>query len=325
MEANGPSRAKAFFDEIQLPENGARFLNELISTETPTYESEFLEFKGAFNLDIKHDLDSLWAKNLSGFANSDGGVVIFGIDAPKCSAKNLSLAQDLAALCEKLKNTLPKITEPPVLGVLIEPYEQPPGSNKGFVVCYVPSSPWRPHQVRCGGQPGLFYIRASDNHIPCNHATLRSLFAPQLIAVMEVYYQMKRTINALGQDSWSLQCLIENKGPATAREIFVRYGPSELFGNATFNSRLWEHTPHAAGAWAVLCKRPVHPEGRILLFDLPMGEVISGNTVFKTYPSTCRISISAQNQAPVDFEFPVRIEDATDPSTKKALPIARSY
>ena len=41
-------------------------------------------------LDDEHLLE-LWAKALSGFANGDGGVLIFGINAPQGTAKGVSL------------------------------------------------------------------------------------------------------------------------------------------------------------------------------------------------------------------------------------------
>jgi hypothetical protein len=192
METNQPSRAKAFFEEIKSPEKGAKFLRELVGTETPMFESEFLDFKGGQNIDIGgDDLLKLWAKNLSCFANSDGGVLIFGIDAPQGAAKNLSLVQDAAKLHERLKSLIPRVTEPPVQRVEIEVYTEPSDTKTGFVVCYIPASPWRPHQVRLGGQPDQFYIRAADNCIPCNHSTLRALFAPQFISELEIYYAVR--------------------------------------------------------------------------------------------------------------------------------------
>jgi hypothetical protein len=79
MEANSPSREKAYFEQIKSSGNGAAFLTGLIGSETPSFESEFLECKGTRDLDLSgpHVLE-LWAKALSGFANS--GVLIFGID-----------------------------------------------------------------------------------------------------------------------------------------------------------------------------------------------------------------------------------------------------
>ena len=47
-------------------------------------ESEFLDFKSADRIEIKADgLKAIWSVALRGFAYSDRGVLIWGIDAPK--------------------------------------------------------------------------------------------------------------------------------------------------------------------------------------------------------------------------------------------------
>jgi Putative DNA-binding domain len=326
MEINRPSRAKAYFDQVKLPENGARFLNALVGSETPTFESEFLEFKGAHNLDpAGRDLLELWAKNLSGFANSDGGVVIFGIDAPKGAAKSLSLVQDLAALSSKLKNTLPKITEPPVQRVEIEAYRNPPDANKGFVVCYIPASPWRPHQVRTDGQPGQFYIRASDNCVPCNHATLRALFAPQLVSTIEIHYKTMQQSDVGSQGrNVVVQCWLLNKGPASAKEPFVLVNIRHTSTSFEYNHMLWEETQIGSPGKALLCRRSVHPEERIHILSVPLGVIFQNGTRHFTSDSyTFQFSVSAHNQAPTDFAFTVQVEDAKDGLTGQATLVSR--
>jgi hypothetical protein len=318
MEATRPSRAKAYFDEIRRSGDGADFLKKLVGLETPTYESEFLEFKGAFKLDLGDGLLELWAKNLSGFANSDGGVLIFGIDAPKGAARNLSLAQDLNKLSEKLKNTLPRIIEPPVQRVEIESYPESPGSNKGFVVCHIPSSPWRPHQVRTGGQPGLFYIRASDNCIPCNHATLRTLFAPQLISVIEILYRIKEGFDPFdGPGFLMVECILANKGPATARDVFVRVRCSNPV-EPRFDHGIWEEAETGGTGKALICKQSIHPEEQMPLCRLSIGKVIAGEKMMHHDSFSFQFSVSARNQAPTRLEVVVTREDILDGSLKTA-------
>jgi hypothetical protein len=321
MEITRPSRAKAYFDQVKLPGNGSRFLNAFVGSETPTFESEFLEFKGAHSLDLAGpDLLELWAKNLSGFANSDGGVVIFGIHAPKGAAKSLSLVQDLDALCPRLKNALPKITEPPVQRVEVEAYPIPPDANKGFVVCYIPPSPWRPHQVKTGGQPGQFYIRASDNCVPCNHATLRALFAPQLVSIIEIHYNTTQQSDVVSQGRNVLvQCWLVNKGPASAKEAFVLVNIRHISTSLEYNHMLWEETQTGSLGKAVMCKRSIHPEERIHIFNVPLGVIFqNGATHFTSDSYTFQFSVSAHNQAPTNFAFTVQAEDAEDRLTGQA-------
>jgi len=324
METNQPSRAKAFFDEIKLPENGAKFLNQLICSEIPTFESEFLDFKGNHNLDVKSDdLLKLWAKNLSCFANSEGGVVVFGIDAPKGKAKSLSLVQDVAALHERLKSLIPKITEPPVQRVEIEIYAYPPATSTGFVVCYIPASPWRPHQVRLGGQPDQFYIRAADNCIPCNHSTLRALFAPQFVSKIDLFYKVvirKPNITNGWRDIF-LCCWIINAGPATASELFVLCEVQFNMQGPQFDHRLWEEAVSGRPGHTLLARRSIHPEERLHLFDIQLGTITTLGQKMFTHNYDCfifKFSISARNQAPTKCEIAVRAQDVEDATDKRA-------
>lgn len=322
METNQPSRAKAFFDEIKLPENGPSFLRQLIGSEMPTFESEFLDFKGGHDLKVNgDDLFKLWAKNLSCFANSDGGVVIFGIDAPRGKAKSLSLVHDVAGLHERLKSLIPKVTEPPVQRVEVEIYPDPPDTNTGFVVCYIPASPWRPHQVRLGGQPDQFYIRAADNCIPCNHSTLRALFAPQFISKLELHYNVAiRNPQVIGP--WrevALRCWLLNAGPATASELFVLCEYQVNLGSLQFDHRLWEESVSGRPGHAFIAKRSIHPEERLPLFQIPLGAVNeSGVKQFNNDLFTFKFSISARNQGPTKSEITVRAQDIADDTDKKA-------
>jgi schlafen family protein len=322
MEMHVPSRAKAYFDKISLPENGANFLAQLVSSPTPTLESEFLDFKGGQQLEVNGtDFRELWAKNLSCFANSDGGVVVFGIDAPKGSAKNLSLVQDVTRLQAKLKELLKSVTEPPVQRVDIEVYRDPPNANTGFVVCYIPASPWRPHQVRLEGQPHQFYIRAADHCVPCNHSTLRALFVPQFVSRLEIYYQSVIRTPALYRDQREvlLRCWVENAGPATASEVLVQYEKPFNHANIEFVP-VWEPTASEQPIHALLAKRSIHPEERVRLFDASLG-LLSAVGVPQSNDEglTFKFSISARNQLPVKYTMTIRAQEFEDKTIKKAI------
>jgi hypothetical protein len=318
MDSIRPTRAQAYFEQIKS--EGVRFLIKLVGSPTSTMESEFLEFKGAQQLDPRAgDLPEIWAKCLSCFANSDGGVLIFGIHAPKGAAKSLSLVQDLAGFRDRLKELLPRITEPPVLRVEIETYREPEGSGTGFVVCHIPPSPWRPHQVRSEGQPGQFYIRATDNCIPCNHATLRALFAPERVAVMEIRYRTYiRPNHPYKGQLVGLACWLNNKGPATAIEPFFQY-KAPVNQQAAFDHGLWEETPTAHEAKALLCKRSIHPGETVQVFSVPLGVIDSpGVRNFGCDQFTFRVSVSARDQLPINFEFTVHQRAVEDTSEKSA-------
>lgn len=331
MDTGTPSRAKAFFDKIKSVGHGADFLVQLAASETSPAESEFMDFKGAHTLMLpekKDELPPLWAKCLSCFANSEGGVVIFGINAPDGKAKSLSLAQDLAGLHRRLADLLPTITEPPVQKVEIEPFAHPAGSNTGFVVCFIPASPWRPHQVRWNGQPGQFYVRATDDCIPCGVGTLRALFAPQHVSRVEIFYQVEiQHNNYSGSRNYCLRCYLSNSGPATASEVFVICDGPSAFPPATgslpvyFTHPPWQKSQSTRKGVAMFLERPVHPEERLEMCYMTLGSVNEfGVRSFKDV-FRLRIHVAVRDQLGQKFLIEVMSQDVDDTNMKQAVKI----
>jgi Schlafen, AlbA_2 len=70
------SRASQFFDQISSSADPSKYLQELVHNRKT--ENDFLEFKGASRVtDVQ--VRGFWSEALSGFANTEGGVLIWGI------------------------------------------------------------------------------------------------------------------------------------------------------------------------------------------------------------------------------------------------------
>jgi hypothetical protein len=233
-----------FFE--QIGEGAAAFglLSGLISTNPPTAETEWLDFKGSMSLSDA-DLKRLWSKALSGFANTQGGLLIFGIDARMDPATGvdaahaLSLVPNPATLRSRLMELHHQATDPPVLGVEVKEVIGPTG--EGFVVCYIPNSPFKPHRSEhCNKQ---YYVRAGDDFVEAGPGLLRTLFYPRyhpsLWVEVALTYQLRpvglaqlhrenpsnsswtKLVNPPADSSISLEVRIHNDGTATAKEVFV--------------------------------------------------------------------------------------------------------
>ncbi len=179
-EMDGRSPVGDFFEQIGDGAAAFSFLSGLISTNPPTAETEWLDFKGSMALSDA-DLKRLWSKSLSGFANTQGGLLIFGIDAKKDPATGvdaahaLSLVPSPATLRSRLMEMHHQATDPPVLGVDVKEIAGPTG--EGFVVCQIPNSPFKPHRSEhCNKQ---YYVRAGDDFVEAGPGLLRTLFYPR--------------------------------------------------------------------------------------------------------------------------------------------------
>jgi hypothetical protein len=177
-----PSRAELFFREfLQKEENAFSFLVGLADPAANTSENEWRDFMDAewiaFRQDSDKEVRRIWSENLGAFANSGGGVLIWGIKAANKIATRLSLAKDAFALANRLEQIANDAVDPPALGVEVRAIPQRKDDRKGFVVCYVPESQFTPHRS-VWADKASFYIRFQDGNKPCPTATLRRMFYP---------------------------------------------------------------------------------------------------------------------------------------------------
>ena len=177
-----PSRAELFF--IEVKEQGSKafaFLEGLADRNATTDENEWREFKEASSLNLaaperKKQAQAIWSESLSAFANSGGGVLIWGIRAPSRIADGLSLAANAAAFADRLRDWVNDAADPPVLSVDILALPRSATQPEGFVVCCIPPSPLSPHRAKWAVRE--YYIRTQDGSHPCTTGTLRRLFYP---------------------------------------------------------------------------------------------------------------------------------------------------
>jgi predicted HTH transcriptional regulator len=148
-----PSLGSSFFAQIKRQDapGRAEFLQNLITTPSPTFETNYLEFKGCLDGSVLLSNDKIrehYGKTVSAFANTGGGVLIWGITADRNSAgvdsaRHLALAPNTGELYSRLDVAESNVTNPPVLG--IEKLLVPVNGTTGFVVCFIPESRYRPH------------------------------------------------------------------------------------------------------------------------------------------------------------------------------------
>ncbi len=177
------TQARYLFDLYTGPESIAAI--EALPGQSPkVFETNWLEFKSGLTRD--DDLKYLWSKALGSFANSGGGVVIWGVSAERDAATGIDAVKaivpvpDVHRLATKLKDFQPPATDPPIKGVVIQPLLLPGQEPQGFVVCLIPQSDSKPHRSEWGkGEVKRFHMRIGDSTQECTVPILRQLFYPQ--------------------------------------------------------------------------------------------------------------------------------------------------
>jgi hypothetical protein len=99
------------------------------------------------------------AREATAFANSDGGIIVWGVNQKQGEAPSVQLLDD----AEKFRNNLVQktvdISSPPILGLKHEAHMV--GDKRGFVATYVPQSNDRPHMAMAS--EGRYFVRSGES------------------------------------------------------------------------------------------------------------------------------------------------------------------
>ncbi len=211
----------------RLIEKGEEAIDELIRDRQP--EELFLDFKRTAtresNRSLHGDDRANLAKAISGFANSEGGVIVWGVDC-----RNEPETGDLPGakfpidnpkrFVSWLQGAVSGCTLPPHPGVKHEAILSG-GADRGFAATYVPKSNLAPHQA-VQPQPSYYYIRAGSNFIPTPHGVLAGLFGrrPQPIIGHNFFVEpAELAVGEIVQISFTLNLF--NQGPGLARGVYL--------------------------------------------------------------------------------------------------------
>jgi hypothetical protein len=220
------SSARQFFD--QAVSGGAVFLEKLVIDKT--HETEWLDFKGGRDDPSSEQVKGLWSKAICGFANNQGGCIVWGIDARKDPETNVDAAnevehvKDPAVLRSRLMELHPRATEPPLAGVESVTIYASGNSGPGFVVSYVPESDAKPHRAE-NLKNTPYMIRIGDSFINPGPSILRNLFYPRSATQLQISVACEWQSPTFTQPPTDMEIwyrlTLKNTSAITARDIFV--------------------------------------------------------------------------------------------------------
>lgn len=189
-------------------------------------ENLTLEFKTVLNSALNRADDKKnYATALSGFANSAGGLIVWGVIAKRnergvdCACATQPIV-DLHRFVQRLNELEGDAVSPAVARVRHKPLESAP--NSGFAVTLVPESMSSPHMAKLG--ENRYYKRSGDSFYIMEHFDLEDMFGrrkkPKLEIVSRVLGQGHQTTIVLG---------ISNSGRASAKAPFLGFVPPSPF------------------------------------------------------------------------------------------------
>lgn len=203
----------AFYDSIGALPGIQQLLADRVK------ESIYLELKTKKNRSTPEldDSDSWqFSRALSGFANSDGGVLVWGVETDKgdraFKLKPITAVSDFEA---RLKKSLLNSVQPFVDGVRMESILEEDGSGAGYLKVLIPRSEKAPHRAMRADRE--YFRRSTEGFYRLEHFDLEDAFGrrphPSLVMTVEL-------VPRPGEDPYEdVKFVLRNEGRGIARYL----------------------------------------------------------------------------------------------------------
>jgi len=133
------------------------------------------------------------AKAVSGFANSGGGVLIWGIEDATIEPKPIA---DIQSFVAELLKLAPQTTDPIVPSIDGDWISADSGNtNEGFGLIFVPESSLPPHRVllKHDGIKDHYFVRSGESFVIASHIHLEDMFGRRPHPKLEFVAKPERT------------------------------------------------------------------------------------------------------------------------------------
>jgi hypothetical protein len=204
---------QTLYDSIQSEATLEEFVRERRE------ENLYLEFKQKADRRTGDLIDSdrrSFSKAISGFANGDGGVLVFGIETSR-DADGIDRAVSLkpitghARFRAKLMDSILNATQPVADDVQISSVDSADGS--GYVKCLIPASAKPPHRAILAEHQ--YWKRVSTGHRRMEHYELEDVFGRRLRPRLKLFIEQ---VPREGSDPFvDVRLFLLNEGRGVAR------------------------------------------------------------------------------------------------------------
>lgn len=229
------------FPELMLPQlhNSVEAFSAIIEwVKGGKAEDLYLDFtrkKNAGSGLLETDDKRAYAKALSGFANSDGGLLVWGVVAEKGKgdpesadvAKRVDPISPLDAFLGELNKVVHYSTKPAVAGVQNIAVPENVGANRGYVVSYVPAGTNPPYHAE-NDNNNNYYKRAGSSFYRMEPYDIRDVVFRFLYPKLEVEIGYEVLETTVGRDIYTLTISVTNHGPRVLMDYKVHVAIPQL-------------------------------------------------------------------------------------------------
>ena len=191
--------------------------------DTGAVEDQYLECKAPGSPELNPGTRAQLSEAASGFANSGGGIIIWGVSTDKHLASNLDVLTQMEPIGRVsrfaqqvdralLGATVPQVGSPPSRVI-----HRSKGDSKGVLLTYVPPTPGDPVQAL---NDRKFYIRVGDEFREMPYETLKRMFAGAEGPLLKPLFD-ERLVKCDDKGIWQVPFALYNKSSAVARDTHV--------------------------------------------------------------------------------------------------------
>lgn len=213
------NKARELFE--RYVSGGASYIEQIAKASVPeTLHLDFKEVRGKPQEELPH-----YAKALSAFTNSEGGIVVWGVECRSTgngdpdTTKGSTPIKSLAAFVNLLDGKAEEYLQPGVNGIVNEPLPLQDDPDTGYVVTYIPRSEGPPQMSIAKAKRG-FYCRMASNSRPMEHYQIADRFRERPQPRLEVFLNAgtPNGLTTLVADQ-QIDICVRNVGAGIAKDV----------------------------------------------------------------------------------------------------------
>lgn len=185
----------------------------------------YLECAQVKSFNLTQELQAHLAAAISGFSNTSGGVILYGVETHRNAHSGADLLSRIAPvdeverLAETIKGCILRLTTPPASGVDVKAISLKPGDKRGIVAVGVPMSMSEPVQ---SAKDEHFYYRSGGRFSLMPYQMIKKLFSSSGTETPDLVPKISGQKIKKGSDlSWTIPVEIRNKSNSAARHAVV--------------------------------------------------------------------------------------------------------
>ena len=226
-------------------------------------ENTYYEFKDARAIDDKQKAEI--SKDVSAFANADGGVIIYGLNEDRNTHKavGLSFVDTLKYSKEWLENVIHSNIHRKIDNLRIYKVDNPHNINESIYIVKIPRSSNAPHM----SSDNKFYKRANFKVIAMEEYEVRDSYYRTQHSVLEIYdwyIERVEVDNISAYSRYTLRAFVRNVGKTVENQFKLNINFSgvdiSLLEFEGLTSNIKAIGTHDGYRFSLLSNMPIYPE-----------------------------------------------------------------